>query len=74
MYVCILLVNIEAQFPYLVSAAMLLRLETKSVEQLASLDFAFLVNGKVARKFLPAAVKVKPIFLVNRDCMAHAIG
>ena len=43
--ICFLLVNIEAQFPYLVSAAMLLRLETKSVEPLASLDFAFLLLG-----------------------------
>ena len=38
-----LLVNTEAQFPYLVSPAMLLRLGTKSVEQFASLDFAFLL-------------------------------
>ena len=26
------------------------------------------VNSKVARRFLQAAVKFRPVFLVNRDC------
>ena len=44
-YISFLLVNIEAQCRIRYLYTMLLRLETKSVEQFASLDFAFLLLG-----------------------------